>query len=42
MTDIVNELSNNFTKIILRNDLRKYEELNWGDNGIGDRWAKKI
>lgn len=41
MTDIVNELSNNFTKIILRDDLRKYEELNWGDNGIGDRWAKK-
>jgi hypothetical protein len=39
--DIINELSNNYTKIIPRNELRKYEALNWGDNGIGNRWANK-
>ena len=30
--DIIIELSNNYTKIIPRNELRKYEALNWGFN----------
>ena len=37
----VSFLSNNFTQIINRNDLHKYPILNWGQNGIGDRWAGK-
>lgn len=44
MNNIVNlviKLSNNFTKIIPRNELKKYKKLNWGNNGIGDRWANK-
>ena len=34
-------LSNNFTQIINRNELHNYPSLNWGQNGIGDRWAGK-
>jgi hypothetical protein len=41
MDDIVLNLSNNFTEIILRDKLRDFKDLNWGDNGIGDRWANK-
>jgi len=40
--ELVKKLSKNFTKIIHRNTLRRYKLLNWGDNGIGNRWAKKI
>jgi hypothetical protein len=32
-------LSNNFTKIISKDEIQKYERLKWGNNGIGDRWA---
>jgi hypothetical protein len=39
--EVVKKLSNNFTSIINRDTLRKYPKLDWGDNGIGDRWAKK-
>jgi len=38
---LVMTLSNNFTEIISRDIVKNYEELNWGDNGIGDRWANK-
>ena len=41
MNDTILNLSNNFTQIILRDKLREFKYLNWGDNGIGDRWAKK-
>jgi hypothetical protein len=41
MEELVKNLSNNFTEIINRDILRKYQKLDWGDNGIGDRWAKK-
>lgn len=34
-------LSHNFTQIINRNELHNYPNLNWGQNGIGDRWANK-
>ena len=39
--NLVIQLSNNFCKIIDRNDLRNHKKLNWGDNGIGDRWCNK-
>lgn len=39
--EIVSQLSANFTAIIPRDVLRKYKKLDWGDNGIGDRWANK-
>jgi hypothetical protein len=39
--ELVKNLSNIFTEIISRDILRKYPKLDWGDNGIGDRWAKK-
>lgn len=39
--NLVVKLSDNFTKIIDRETLKNYEELNWGNNGIGDRWCNK-
>jgi hypothetical protein len=39
--EIVTQLSNNFTTIISRNVLSQYKQLDWGNNGIGDRWANK-
>ncbi len=38
---LVTDLSDNFTKIISREEIRNHKEIDWGDNGIGDRWAKK-
>jgi hypothetical protein len=38
---LVAKLSNNFTSIISRDELKNYDILNWGNNGIGDRWANK-
>jgi len=38
---IIIELSNNYTNIISREKLKEYPNLNWGNNGIGDRWAGK-
>jgi hypothetical protein len=39
--ELVKQLSNNFAKIVSRDELRKYKKLDWGDNGAGDRWANK-
>ena len=39
--EIVMQLSQNFTAIIPRDELRKHKKLDWGDNGLGDRWANK-
>ena len=39
---LVRELSNNFTTIISKNIIDKHPILQWGNNGIGDRWVKKI
>jgi hypothetical protein len=39
--ELVISLSFNFTKIISRKEIKKYEIINWGNNGIGDRWANK-
>lgn len=41
MENIVRRLSNNFTEIISRNEIKQYKKLDWGNNGIGDRWANK-
>jgi hypothetical protein len=40
--NLVIRLSNDFTKIIPRNELKKYKSLDWGNNGIGNRWANKL
>jgi len=40
--DIVIKLSNNFCDIISREELKKYDKLNWGNNGIGNRWCNKM
>ena len=39
--DLVVSLSNHFSRIIPREELREHKKLDWGDNGIGDRWANK-
>lgn len=39
---LVKELSNNFTKIISRDECSKHNEINWGNNGVGNRWCGKI
>ena len=39
--ELVIKLSNNFTKIISRNEIKQYQKLDWGNNGVGDRWANK-
>lgn len=41
LEELVKELSSNYTKIISRDKLKKYKKLDWGNNGIGDRWANK-
>ena len=38
---LVKRLSNNYTTIISRTEIRRHKSLNWGDNGIGDRWVNK-
>jgi hypothetical protein len=38
---LVLQLSHNYSCIIPRDDLRQYKRLDWGDNGIGDRWCGK-
>ncbi len=39
---LVIQLTNNYSNIIHIEELQKYSILSWGNNGIGDRWAKKI
>lgn len=41
MDDIIIAITNTYTQLISREELMKYPELNWGQNGVGDRWAKK-
>jgi hypothetical protein len=38
---LVKELSLNYKNIISREELKKYKDLDWGNNGIGDRWCNK-
>ena len=35
-------LTNNYKKIIPRDICKKHKELDWGNNGIGDRWCKQL
>jgi hypothetical protein len=39
--EIIIYLSENFTKIIPIEEIKKYNKIYWGGNGIGDRWANK-
>jgi hypothetical protein len=39
---LVRTLSNDFTKIISRDECSKYKEINWGNNGVGNRWCNKM
>ena len=41
LEELVLKLSNHFSRIIPRDELREHKKLDWGDNGIGDRWANK-
>lgn len=38
---LVAQLSQNYQRIIPRDVMRQYKRLDWGDNGIGDRWCGK-
>lgn len=38
---LVAQLTSNYTRIVHRDELRQYKKLDWGDNGIGDRWCGK-
>ena len=40
--NLVKQLSNNYTQIISREEIRKHPIIDWGDNGIGDRFARKL
>jgi hypothetical protein len=40
--NLVKRLSNNFTKIIPRDECSKHKEINWGNNGVGNRWCSKM
>lgn len=39
--NLVKQLSSNFTRIISRDELSQHIGLNWGNNGVGDRWCGK-
>nr|QOI90564.1 hypothetical protein HWQ62_00433 [Pyramimonas orientalis virus] len=39
--ELVQKLSNNFRNIISREELKKHPKLDWGNNGVGDRWCNK-
>ena len=39
--ELVKTLSENFTKIIHREEIRKHKEIDWGKNGVGNRFANK-
>jgi hypothetical protein len=39
--ELVIQLSKKFTEIISIDNIKKYDKLYWGGNGVGDRWANK-
>ena len=42
IVNIVITATNNCTKILSASEIKEnYKELDWGKNGVGDRWAKK-
>jgi hypothetical protein len=41
IVELVKKISLNYTKIITREKIKRYPELDWGNNGIGDRWGKR-
>jgi hypothetical protein len=38
---LIKKISDSYKKIIPRNEIAKYPEIDWGNNGIGDRFACK-
>jgi len=38
---LVKKCTDDFKNILPRNEIRKHKELDWGDNGIGNRWCDK-
>lgn len=38
---LIKKLSNNYCKIISRKEIRKHKIIDWGDNGLGDRFCNK-
>jgi len=38
---LVKKLSDNYKKIISRNEIAQHSKIDWGNNGIGDRFARK-
>jgi hypothetical protein len=39
---LVKKISDNYKKIIDRNEIAKHPNIDWGNNGIGDRFARKL
>ena len=39
---LVKKISDNYNKIIHRNEIAKHPKIDWGNNGIGDRFARKL
>ena len=39
---LVKKISDNYKKIIHRNEIAQYPKIDWGNNGIGDRFARKL
>jgi hypothetical protein len=38
---LVKRLSKNYTDVISRDECTKHKALDWGNNGVGDRWCNK-
>ncbi len=41
LVELVKKLTNDYKDILSRDVCAKHNDLNWGNNGIGDRWAKQ-
>jgi hypothetical protein len=39
---LIKKLSDSYKKIIPRTEIAKHPEINWGNNGVGDRFSRKI
>lgn len=39
--ELVTTLTQDFTRILSIDEIKKYPKLYWGGNGVGDRWANK-
>ena len=39
---LIKKISDNYKKIIPRNEIAKYPIIDWGNNGVGDRFSRKL